>query len=742
MTELNNITGFFCQICGDNNLIDRTDVEEGRLNKNIAKALGIIDENGNYTATTYTQEQFESNASIDDILTKARIQGDMVRASKNNANNKKVNENGSKAVSQEKYTYQPGNNPIEGTLIKYEDGTLEFIDRTDAMFGYSAKFKNEEDLKAKRPYQTVRATLQKNPKDGSIKKGTVTTNFEYYSNGKLKSEIQTNEKGVVIKELKKDEKGYTDSEKRYNDKGNLISSKEGKWEDENTRITICKNDKGEQTQRQVIKVNRDKRVSSSIYNKNDILVSEMQYDEDGKNKKLSDYRSDGSLQKEVEYMNGGKGVQSESIYDSKGNLIQKYTADFIPDGKTWDKPSAQMLQGDCYLLSSINAIRELDNGDKILSDLIDINTDENGKKTYTVTLPGAKVAAESLKKDGLKVAITGTYTFTEEEFEKIAKKQGTKYSIGNANVILLEAAFEKYRQEVRQTVKDNNIRLSDETEGTVGLEGASGKLNGGLAYDATFVLTAKNSGVYMVESTGRGLDNDALKDGRVVISGNNRDGLIEAGVSSMEGGKYTTEQAELNDMLNKIMNDIKDGKKDIIATAGFKIYENGKESGGHAFTIKEVTEDSVTLINPWFPERTITMSRDDFLKTATKLAISDTSKESEIFEKNVNPNSGNEHSHTKRNEPTPERPVTDIDRKEVNDLVKRFFGGGKPVQSNGTAPSAKSKKAFDIMNRAITKSPVKSNPDNNTKQEPKLSQTEEEQTKKQLSDYIKRISQK
>ena len=38
MTELNNITGFFCQICGDNNLIDRTDVEEGRLNKNIAKA--------------------------------------------------------------------------------------------------------------------------------------------------------------------------------------------------------------------------------------------------------------------------------------------------------------------------------------------------------------------------------------------------------------------------------------------------------------------------------------------------------------------------------------------------------------------------------------------------------------------------------------------------------------------------------------------------------------------------------
>ena len=64
MSKLNNITGFFRQICGDNNLIDRTDVEEGRLNKNIAKALGIIDENGNYTNTTYTQKGVHNMANI------------------------------------------------------------------------------------------------------------------------------------------------------------------------------------------------------------------------------------------------------------------------------------------------------------------------------------------------------------------------------------------------------------------------------------------------------------------------------------------------------------------------------------------------------------------------------------------------------------------------------------------------------------------------------------------------------
>ena len=44
MTEVKSFKELFCLIAGENQTIDADDVKEGRLNKKIAKTLGIIDE--------------------------------------------------------------------------------------------------------------------------------------------------------------------------------------------------------------------------------------------------------------------------------------------------------------------------------------------------------------------------------------------------------------------------------------------------------------------------------------------------------------------------------------------------------------------------------------------------------------------------------------------------------------------------------------------------------------------------
>lgn len=89
MTDI-NIKSFFSQISGDDKIVDKSDLVAGRIDKNIAKALGIIDENGNYTDKTYTQEHLESGAYIEKLLKNVRKRSDNFRTEKDNSNEKKV----------------------------------------------------------------------------------------------------------------------------------------------------------------------------------------------------------------------------------------------------------------------------------------------------------------------------------------------------------------------------------------------------------------------------------------------------------------------------------------------------------------------------------------------------------------------------------------------------------------------------------------------------------------------------
>jgi hypothetical protein len=86
-------------------------------------------------------------------------------------------------------------------------------------------------------------------------------------------------------------------------------------------------------------------------------------------------------------------------------------------------------------------------------------------------------------------------------------------------------------------------------------------------------------------------------------------------------GPVTHKKDELDEMPDQIMNDGQDGHIDNVATAAFTLtHKNGKKSG-HALTIKSVTEDTVTLVNPWHPDKEITMSREDFKRCTKKVTI-------------------------------------------------------------------------------------------------------------------------
>lgn len=97
----------------------------------------------------------------------------------------------------------------------------------------------------------------------------------------------------------------------------------------------------------------------------------------------------------------GLRVSPQQKYEYAQNIL--YDNDQIDDFR-------QGKRGDCYLLASINAIKQTEDGQEILAK----NVQKNNDGSYTVTLPGAIAARNHYIQQGNedKCAITGKYTIT------------------------------------------------------------------------------------------------------------------------------------------------------------------------------------------------------------------------------------------------------------------------------------------------------------------------------------------
>lgn len=551
-------------------------------------------------------------------------------------------------VSSERCTYDNA----QGVLIRYKDGTMMFqtqkeVNGKKVICQY--KFDNEKKMEKNRPSSQVINPGQKNQ---------VTYNYEYYHNGKVKNTEIRNAQNVLIREEEFNRKGLIKSRTLYDKNGELSQNIKFEHDTKNHTSVAKAYDKDNKlisTAYNQYQADGKTLVSQKINDANGNLQKISNYDEKGKPTDETVYYANSNIKATTEYWDNGV-IKERRTYDENGKVVNKISAEI--DGNF--ENSRQVSEGDCYLMATINSIRELDNGQQMLKDLVKVETNENGEKIYTVTFPGAQVAAEGLRTDDRvdpdKMYITGTYTFTETEMQDILKLAGKNYSLGDGDVILLEAAFERYRTEVAQTL-DANLELKTE-RGFAGTQTGRNRENilaGGFSEDPIFIMTGKQSSVYSTYSDNPpyGLSYEDLQKGEAVVMSTNQcslRALSKSAVSEIDG-ELTKDQEDLNRMLDSVMKDGEDGQIDNIAVASFVMVRPDGKKGGHALTLKSVTADTVILINPWHPDKEITMSREDFLKSASHVTIADTTKPSVTVEDvQQNPNSANPHLNKPQNQ--------------------------------------------------------------------------------------------
>lgn len=487
------------------------------------------------------------------------------------------------------------------TIVKSKSG--EFVSQTKTDFEYDTNGK-----------------LKKNVSVKKTKGETVTTTRNFNENGKVANahaEVETKEKGKTYKH-------YTDTNFEYKD-GKLTKRLVSGKNIEGKPFSITDNYEADG------KTLKDR---THDYYKRGALYHDVY---DGAN--LTNRTQGGLPTTRIEYEANGKTVKHtiKNEFDADGVLIGREK--FDKNGKVIEKKDFSQLdgkfdtayqigKGDCYLLASINALSQTEEGQKLLQQNVKVSVNDKGEKVYTISFPGAANAREALisgkgnasigQLPEDKVHIQGSYTITEAELNDAAKRAGKDYSAGDKDVLLLEVAYEKYRKDVAQTIKDNHIdpRKTKYVAG-LGISNVSGDtLSGGNAAEATYILTGKKSFVYENKSNIPTCYVDSNMQMHILEDENGN--LVKAGVMAVEN----TQNANIDSILDKLRKDSADGKiDDFAASVSFIVSSqevNGStiKGGGHALTIRKVTENEVILSNPWDPDTDIVMSITDLKKAA------------------------------------------------------------------------------------------------------------------------------
>lgn len=302
----------------------------------------------------------------------------------------------------------------------------------------------------------------------------------------------------------------------------------------------------------------------------------------------------------------------------------------------------QGKRGDCYLLSSINAIKQTKDGQDILAK----NIQKNNDGSYTITLPGAIAARNHYIQQGNedKCVITGKYTITQAAVEKAQTQAGKAYSYGDIGVILLELAMEAFRAEVYQTNKALGQESENYIAGQYGPRFGSDTLNGGQMYDAIYILTGQKSDVY--EATREKKKNIKLyKYGEYGFVGEERHKFAKLGRGIGKGIVEVENIYNKDSDLQRMLDKYKGKEGEYALTVGVVVAKDGpdgstKAGGGHALTVTKITDTYVEVVNPWDTTKKERIPRGDFEAMAMNFTVTPMSKDKvdKYYDENVHGN--------------------------------------------------------------------------------------------------------
>lgn len=232
--------------------------------------------------------------------------------------------------------------------------------------------------------------------------------------------------------------------------------------------------------------------------------------------------------------------------------------------------------GDCWLLSGLNSLSYTPKGQKIIEQAITKNDDGS----YSVNLKGANK----------------TYTFTDDE---LIKARSGGYSKGDDDVLLMELAFEKCMQEI----KDGDVTLPKKAPQIIDkddIELDRNPINYGNLGQMVYLLTGKSTTYQPNQEATTLLEK---------IKGKSLDGILNKLDKKFDGYvsqiSFNGGEDHKGDVIIKDVND-----NDVILTHG----------GGHAWSIKNVDGDKVTIVNPWDSSKDVVVTRDEIKKYCTGIS--------------------------------------------------------------------------------------------------------------------------
>ncbi|MBQ9245400.1 hypothetical protein IJ182_03935 [bacterium] len=430
------------------------------------------------------------------------------------------------------------------------------------------------------------------------KNGDFVTTSEYCYDGCYEAETIRDSNGVILQindksynyetgKLNSSSTYYYDSQERMIESviqsanGELIEHKSYEFNDDNytpTRITSYNANGDVLSVLEYAYDEQNRRTSIKKYNGNNELLSQEEYT----------YRNDETYQWSTHTERDGEGHtlleetrefiddmnfnQHSTVYNAVGEVLLEFddiTVDgikspndqFIGDLDEEFGANKQGNIGDCWLLSSLNGLGRTEFGQEILHNAI--MQDDDG---YTVEFQGV----------GTSIHITN------EELQQ-AKESGI-YSRGDEDVLLMELATNAVIEQIR----NGSIEISENMPPSNLLNGEKSDampVEGGHLDSALFLLTGKRT-------MSVGINDFSPEYEGVLASLENNNGNFVANLNFPPSAPGEILQV-----------------KDV---NGEVIYYPGQES--HAFNIKSVNGDTVTIVNPWDSTREYVVSIDELKK--------------------------------------------------------------------------------------------------------------------------------